>query len=83
MNYALLVVTFRIRIRHLAFLSNNPTFVLSILKMALSFLNKGRQKQARDVSGKGIVYDKTFTAIRETLRKKDKEKQAREIVTEW
>ena len=35
------------------------------------------------VGKKNKVYDKTFTSIRDTLRKKNKEKQAETIITEW
>ena len=32
---------------------------------------------------KGKIYDKTFTSIRDTLRRKNKEKTAEKVVTEW
>ena len=41
----------------------------------MSFLKKTK--------GKEVKYDKTFTSIRDTLRKKNKVKQAETIITEW
>ena len=35
------------------------------------------------IGKKTKVYDKTFMSIRDTLRKKNKEKQAEVIITEW
>ena len=32
---------------------------------------------------KNKLYDKNFMSIRETLRKKNKDKQAEKVITEW